>query len=756
MPEFVVHPLIKENSVEQRLYQEVLVARVLEKGNSLVVAPTALGKTIVAVMIAAHLLQKKPEAKILLVAPTKPLAVQHKNSFTKFMKLEEEKIVLLTGSTPSSKREALWQNASIISATPQAIENDLIQGKLSLKDVNLIVFDEAHRAVRNYSYVFLAQNYMKQALQPLILALTASPGGEEERIQEVCKNLFIQNIEIKSEGDEDVKPYTHEIENEWIKVDLPAEFLEIKKLLKGFMREQLLFLKKLGYAKGIYPNMMRRKDLIELQVRIRRDLIQRAKTHPAIYMAASRCAALLKIAHAELLLETQGISSLQEYFAKMFSASQKSGATKAGKYILGKEEIQKAIALTKALHEKKIIHPKVEKLQEVLSKQFAGNPESRVIVFNHYRDSAKFLEKQLNSIAGIKAKRFVGQAMKERDKGMSQKEQIQAIADLKEGKYNTLIGTSVIEEGLDIPAVDLVVFFEPVPSEIRAIQRRGRTGRLAKGKAVILMARNTRDESFYWSAVSKEKAMKKVLHSMKGMPLEKKKMEAQTTLTKFNEEAKNKIIIFVDTREQASNVVRELSKREDVFIKVKQLELGDYVLSDQVIVERKTVEDFLQSMIDGRLFNQLVDMASNYEKPLMLIEGRQEEIYALRNIHGNAIKGALTSIALDYHVPIIFTKDLEESVSFLYLIAKREQLGKDRDIRLRIGRKGLTQNELQQFIVESLPLIGPTMAKSLLKHFGSIRKLFLASEEKLQKVENIGEKKASEIRKIIDAEWKEE
>jgi len=186
MADFVKHSLVKENSVENRLYQEVLVARALEKGNTLIVAPTALGKTIVAGRIAASLLQKNPEKKILFLSPTKPLAVQHQKTLKKILNFEEEKIVLMTGTIAAKNREEIWNNAIIISATPQTIENDIITGKLSLKEVSLCVFDECHRAVGDYSYVFIAQQYVKQCSEPFILALTASPGSTEEKIQEVC------------------------------------------------------------------------------------------------------------------------------------------------------------------------------------------------------------------------------------------------------------------------------------------------------------------------------------------------------------------------------------------------------------------------------------------------------------------------------------------------------------------------------------------------------------------------------------------
>ncbi len=753
---FVNHPLIKKNSIESRIYQEVLVARVLEKGNSLVVAPTALGKTVVASMVSAFLLQKKPEKKILVLAPTKPLAVQHHKSFQKFLNIPEEEITLMTGTIPSKKRIPLWGSSKIVSATPQSIENDLLQGKISFKDVSLIVFDEAHRAVGDYSYVFLAQNYIKQNSNGLILALTASPGGKKEKIDDVCKNLFIKNIEIKSEKDADVKPYVHEIETTWIKVNLPSEFLEIKSLLRTFMKEQLLFLKKFGFARNLSVQYLRRKDLIEMQSKIRKAISSKAEKNPALYTAISRLAALLKVSHAELLLETQGINSLNDYFSRI---KKDSGKTKAAKFLLSHEAVSKAVSLTEKLKEKKVEHPKLLELINVLKKQFSEKPKSKVLVFNHYRDSVSFLEKQLNTFPEIKAKKFIGQASKEKIKGMTQKEQIQTIEDLKEGKYNALLCTSVAEEGLDIPEVDLVVFFEPVPSEIRTIQRRGRTGRLSKGKTIILMAKATRDEAFYWSSIAKERKMKSVLNKMKAMDsnenLESRKMDSQTTLNSFSSE-KDLVMIFVDSREQASSAVRELSKFDNVAVKVKQLELGDYVLSDEVIVERKTVEDFLSSMLDGRLFSQLIDLSANCKKPLMIVEGKKEELFTLRNIHENAIKGALSSIMLDYQVPIFFTDSVKETVSFLYLIAKREQLGKGKEIRLRIGRKGLSDSELQQFVVESLPSIGPTLAKNLLRKFGSVKKVFSADEKKLMKTDKIGEKKAKEIRKLIELEYKDD
>ncbi len=743
---YVKHPLIKEKSVEARVYQQVLAARVLERGNSLVVAPTALGKTIVALLLSAELLQKHPKKKILFLAPTKPLAVQHQKSFKKFLKIDEEKIELLTGTITPKKRTEIWDNSQIITATPQTIENDLLRGRIDLEEVSLLIFDESHRAVGDYAYVFIAKRYMKQNKKPLILAITASPGSGEEKIQDVCKNLFIKNLEIKKDSDEDVKPYVQEIKTEWIRVNLPEKFLVVKKNLEIFMKEQLISLKRIGFApKSKYMNM---KDLLEIQRQIRRDIPTQARTRPSLFTAASKIAALIKITHANTLLETQGVSSLNDYFERM-----KTATTKAAKSLLRDEGIGEAIIITKKLNDANVIHPKLLELEKILVQQFKANSDGKVIVFNHYRDSIRHMAKYLKNVKGVKAKRFVGQAAKSHEKGMTQKEQIATIKDLKDGKYNTLLASSVAEEGLDIPAVDLVVFYEPVPSEIRMIQRRGRTGRFGKGRVIVLIAKDTRDEGFYWAARAKEKKMHNTIKVIQ-KTFNGQKLDSQTTLGKYMA-PEERVLVWVDSREGKSSIASILEEK-NAMVKVRTLEVGDFMLSDDVIVERKTVEDFLSSMVDGRLFNQLVLLSSNCNSPLLLLEGSIEDLFALRDIHENAIRGALISIATNYRVPIIFTRDINETAQYLITIAKREQLAKDKDIRLRVGRKGLTLAEQQRFIVESFPSIGPTLAKALLGKFGSIKSIVEADEKKLREVEKMGPKKAKKIIDVLRSKWEKD
>lgn len=748
MSDFVSHPLLKKEAVEKRLYQEILAKRVLDKGNTLIVAPTALGKTIVAVLVAADFLQNF-EKKVLFLAPTKPLAVQHFDSLQRTMNLNENDLSLLTGTIAAKKRKEVYENSKIISATPQTIQNDIVNGLFDLREIGLIVFDECHRAIGDYAYVFICWQFLKKNPNGLVLGLTASPGGKEEKIADLCKNLFIKNIEIKNALDEDVKEYVMGIEFDWLRVDLPDVFLEIKELLNSFIAEKTIFLKKIGLARFSETGLQGKKEIIELQARLMREIKTKGKQFPYLFNAVSVVASILKVHHAKILIETQSANSFLKYLEALEEQNQK-----AVKTIMKDERIIKAIFKANNLKEMGIEHPKLSKLAQIIKNQLDLKADSRIIVFNHFRSNAQNTVEFLNSIDGIRAERFVGQSSKEYSEGMSQKQQVEAISNFSQGNFNVLVATSVAEEGLDIPSVDLVVFYEPVPSEIRNIQRRGRTGRKEKGKVIVLITRQTADETAYYSAIRKEKKMNETLGKMKSGFEDKYELGKQKTLAEYSK-ALEKPTIFIDNREQSSGITNLLKKKE-CDTKFLQLETADFVLSDRVAVERKTVSDFANSLIDGRLFEQLNHLKTNYDSPLLIIEGAISEIFSSRNIHKNALLGALSSIALDYNIPILFSQNLEETADYLQVIAKREQLGKKKDIRLRIGRKGLSLKEKQLFVIESLPTVGAKMARSLLEHFGSIKAIINSDMKDLQKVENLGEKKARIIKKLVRAKYGEE
>jgi len=212
----------------------------------------------------------------------------------------------------------------------------------------------------------------------------------------------------------------------------------------------------------------------------------------------------------------------------------------------------------------------------------------------------------------------------------------------------------------------------------------------------------------------------------------------------------SRVIIFVDTRESNSGIL-EYFGQYDCDIQKKMLLLGDFVLSDRVIVEKKTVQDYVKSIIDKRLFQQLKAMKDNFERPILIIEG-EESLYG--TLQPNIIRGSLAAIAVDMAIPILWTKDMADTAGVIYWIARREQLQEKREINLRNKKTPETTEEKQEYLVASLPDISRVRSKALLKHFKSPKNVFNATEEELRKVNGIGKGIAEKIKRILDSEYK--
>ncbi|MEN4017170.1 MAG: DEAD/DEAH box helicase [Methanobacterium sp.] len=747
MQKWIKHPLIKDQKIESRLYQQILAADVLKKGSTIIVAPTALGKTIVAVLVAAERLKNFKGSKVLILSPSKPLTAQHEESFREFMNLP---VTSLTGDIKPEKRAKRWDEYQIICATPQTIESDLISSRYSLKDVSLIVFDECHRGVGSYSYVYLASKYQKEAKNPLILGLTASPGSDENKISEVCENLFINDVVIKSEEDADVVPYFNPVEVKWIKVELNDELKGIKSHIENTLKARFNTLKKIGIIKSVNMN---KKDVLKAKGEAQNRISRSSNPPKKYYIAVSTFTAVINALHALELLETQGIHTLNKYFERL-----RKKRTKAAKSLLVDENFKKAISLTKIAHRKGIEHPKLNKLAQILKKELKENKDSRIIVFTQFRDTVDRIFEKCEE-EDIKAVKFFGQAAKEGEKGLTQKKQKEVIKAFKMGTYDVLISTSVAEEGIDIPAVDLVILYEPVPSEIRMIQRRGRTGRKNKGKTCILITKGTRDEAYYWASINKEQRMKKQLSNRIKRNTALKHEAFGATKPKFRtapkeivkviprEDGEIKPLIYADSREGNSRVLRELDKL-NADIEVKSLAIADYQVSDEVGIERKTTKDFIVSIMDKRLYKQAKELAENFRKPVIILEG--EDLYSSL-IHPNAVRGALASLAVDFSIPIIPTRSEEDTAAMVMRIAIREQILERPVMQIRTEKKPLTLYEQQLYIVESLPNIGPVTAKKLLEEFGSVKDIINASKSDLKTVEGIGEKIARRIKEVVDS-----
>ena len=497
-----------ELNITPRDYQKTIFETCKEK-DCLVVLPTGTGKTLIALMMAIDRFKKFPLKKIVVLAPTRPLIEQHYEYFKKNLPEGWADMQLFTGKTPAAKREKIWRTAEFIFSTPQCIANDLDKKIYKLNEVSLLIVDECHRCLKNYAYNRVAQKYKDHAIDKRVLGLTASPGSDKEIITNVCENLGIEAVEIRTRESLDVKPYLQELEFEKIEVDFPPEFEEIKVLLQEIYNQKVSELKHRRVLFGFASKTMLLKTQANLMNSIRKS------RNINNMLAVSACAQALKISHALELLETQTISSFITYLKDLFKqATEKK--SKGVQKLVKDPRFAKAYTLATTLNKE---HPKLELLKELIEKQFNLNKNSRIIIFAQFRETVRKISELLSKVPGIKVDNFVGQAIKQHDKGettgLKQKEQKEMIEKFRAGEINVLVATSIAEEGLDIPEVNEVIFYEPIPSAIRSIQRRGRTARLSKGSLKILITKNTRDQVYHYVAHHKEKRMHTAIDQIK-------------------------------------------------------------------------------------------------------------------------------------------------------------------------------------------------------------------------------------------------
>lgn len=760
MVTYIEHPFIRKDSIEARLYQQLLAGDVLKKGNTMIVAPTALGKTIVAVLVASDRLEKVKNSKILILSPSKPLAIQHESSFKEFLTVP---CTSITGAVKTDERVKRWEESQVISATPQTVESDLLNGRYSLKDVSLIVFDECHHAVGSYSYVYLASRYVKESKFNLVLGLTASPGSDKSKIKEVCENLFIQNIVVKSEDDDDVRPYFNPVKIDWVKVKMSEELEKIKESVNKALKIRLKGLKNMGVIKTVSVSKV---DILKARGRVQNRIGRSANPPKECFQAISVLSAVINIQHSLELIETQGVSTFNKYISRL-----RKKKTKAAKSLLLDDNFGRAVRLAFDAERNGWEHPKLRKLTNILKKELSVDSKqtklqstryvknidensSKIIVFTQYRDTLEMIHNKLEK-EGIKSAKFFGQAAKDGEKGLTQKEQKNIIKSFKKGEFDVLISTSVAEEGIDIPAVDLVILYEPVPSEVRMIQRRGRTGRKRTGRVKVLITEGTRDEGYYWSSIRKEDRMRhqlidpKVIEELNKTAVERMENEKKVRVLDRKVETSNKPVVYADSREGNSKVIRHLTEME-MDVKVRPMAVADYQVSDDVAIERKTAKDFVDSIMDKRLFKQATELREEFKNPLIILEG--DDFYN-GFINPNAVRGSIASIALDFGISIIPTRNAQDTAAMIKRIAIREQTGEKPHIQTRTDKKPVNMWEQQLFIVESLPNIGPVNAKKLLEHFGTVSKIINASENELMEVEGIGKKTAKNIRKVVDSKY---
>ncbi len=499
---------INTDGIEMREYQENIIDSIKRNGNTLVVLPTGLGKTLIGIIsIASQLSENK---KAIFLAPTKPLAEQHYNNFKKIFKIDEQELLLLIGTVSKKKREAMEENAKIIVATPQTVANDLKDATLSLDNIGLVVFDECHKAVGKYAYTYIANECNIRGIK--ILGLTASPGSKKEKIMGLVEALNIRNIEARIASDPDVSRYVKQKYTHNVQIDMTDTIRNIAKLIEPEAEVALRSLNKMGFLRFKRFDRIPKGILIDAGNQISR--INAANYRMGAMFSYVK---LLNLSHAYELLTIEGLYPFLTYMKAMQNKENKSRSVEN---ILANKNIIKAVELAEQAIKRGEEHGKIIALIDIIRK-YRGKG---VIVFAQYRSTIKMIVEYLIN-NDLPAKAFVG-----KKEGVTQEMQKNIIQEFRERKFDILVASSIAEEGLDIPNVDAVIFYEPIPSEIRNIQRKGRTGRFRDGEIYILIARDTKDEVYSYISAQRERKMLAIINKINNELTSKIRAAGQSTL----------------------------------------------------------------------------------------------------------------------------------------------------------------------------------------------------------------------------------
>ncbi|MEO2264739.1 MAG: DEAD/DEAH box helicase [Nitrosopumilus sp.] len=492
---YVEKKYVQANSIENRDYQ-VNLANQAVKENCIVVLPTGLGKTTIALHVIAEYLSRG-KGGVLFLAPTRVLVNQHYEFLKTNLTIDD--ISLITGEDTVQKRTKLW-NSSVICATPEVARNDLEKGIVPINQFDLVIFDEVHRTVGDYAYSTIAEKFETSSAR--IIGMTATLPSEKEKATEILTRLRISSVAERNEESPDVKPYIQETNTEWINVELPDELKEIQTLLKLSLDERYDSLRKNGI------NLSSQQSLSAL-LRIRQFVLnQNRRSAKPLFTA-------IRIHYALNMLEVHGVTPFLKFCER---AHAKKGIGVKDLFEID-PNFTRAIHLAKVAQSNGIEHSKIPKLKEILD-----SVPGKALIFTSYRDSVDLIYHKLIDL-GISAGILIG---KSGEHGLKQKKQIETVQKFRDGVFQVLVATRVGEEGLDISEVNQVIFYDNVPSSIRFVQRRGRTGRKDTGKLVVLIAKNTIDETYYWigkrkmaAAKSMGKQMTKVLEKNKGIESQK-------------------------------------------------------------------------------------------------------------------------------------------------------------------------------------------------------------------------------------------
>ena len=489
----VLHPRLA-GGVEARGYQLEAAASALA-GSTMVVMPTGFGKSAVEWMVIAHHLHR--QGNVLLLAPTVALLAQHQRMLTTHLVVDEEDVVMFTGQTAPAKRPELWSKGRIILATAQVVRNDAMSGAIDLSGLSLVVVDEAHHARGQHAYAQVADLVREMAPSAVMLGATASPGTSRDAILEVERRLGVERWSVHGREDAGLAPYAVDLSVASEYLSLPETLLHLIAPLAEEERDLADRLRRQGYLAD--TGHITAAMLDDAQRKASASIARRDRRG---YEAAKAVSDLRRLHMLLDLLRCQGME-----VAKAFLDRQAAKEGKERKKVSRLLERPAVRVLRESLEQVEELHPKPHAVERLLEQRHRDNADTKTLVFTEYRDTVDRLVERLSRSEHLSPIPFVGQSKTGERKGMTQKEQVAQIDAFRRGEANVLVATSVGEEGLDIPAADLVVFYEPVASAVRAIQRRGRTGRHAEGEVVMLVAEGTRDAHMLRASAARERRM---------------------------------------------------------------------------------------------------------------------------------------------------------------------------------------------------------------------------------------------------------
>ncbi|KAI9698381.1 MAG: 3'-5' DNA helicase [Candelina mexicana] len=494
-----------------RDYQYSIVQRGLYH-NLLVALPTGLGKTFIAATIMLNWFRWTVSSQIVFVAPTKPLVSQQVQACFGIAGIPRSQTTLLTGATPPGVRAEEWLNKRVFFMTPQTLINDLKTGCCDPKKIVLVVVDEAHRATGGYAYVEVVNFIQRFNTSFRVLALTATPGATVEAVQQVIDGLNISRVEIRTEESIDIRQYVHTRKTETILFDYSEEMVMLMDLFSQSMQPILDKLNQQNAYWAKDPMTLTAFGLTEARQKWSNSPAGRNANFSLKGLVNTIFTALASLAHAIELLKYHGIGPFYHNLLRFRNETQSGEkGSKYRKQVIESPHFQKMMTRVQSwINDANFVgHPKLDYLQNVVINHFLdagegrgaarGAPPSntRIMIFAHYRDSAEEVVRVLKrNEPMIRPHVFVGQASAKGSEGMDQKKQQDIIEKFKQGIYNTIVATSIGEEGLDIGEVDLIICYDSSASPIRMLQRMGRTGRKRAGNIVLLLMRGKEESSF--------------------------------------------------------------------------------------------------------------------------------------------------------------------------------------------------------------------------------------------------------------------